>query len=401
MTDDELESALATAPADRRTRPPAVTTRSTRRGSRRASTRPTRDVAARLAAGNRAYEERFDRVFLIRAAGRSGPEILAELDRRLGNDAATERAETVDPAARDRAAPAGAGALTWPPSARTSSTPAPGRPAAGVHGGARVGASGEVLGDARTDADGRVGSIGERPRARRLPAPLRHRRVVLRRRRRGVLPGGGGRRSRSPPTSTSTCRCCSAATATRPTVAPELDVLIRARRAVVDGRETPVAVGIRAGRIAALAAYDDPADARGRRRAPRRRGPAPRAGRHPRARQRAGPHRVGGLRDRDPRGGRGRGHDHRRHAAQQHPADHHGGRARGEAGGGRGTRRGSTSGFWGGAVPGNLADLSRAARGRASSASSASCSTPVSRSSRTSRPTSSPTPWRRPRGSGR
>ena len=44
-------------------------------------------------------------------------------------------------------------------------------------------------------------------------------------------------------------------------MAPELDVLIRARRAVVDGRETPVAVGIRAGRIAGLASYDDPADA--------------------------------------------------------------------------------------------------------------------------------------------
>lgn len=53
------------------------------------------DVAARLAAGNAAYEERFGHVFLIRAAGRDGEEILAELDRRLGNDAAAERAETV------------------------------------------------------------------------------------------------------------------------------------------------------------------------------------------------------------------------------------------------------------------------------------------------------------------
>ena len=44
-------------------------------------------------------------------------------------------------------------------------------------------------------------------------------------------------------------------------MAPELDVLIRARRAVVDGREAPVAVGIRAGRIASLTAYDDPSDA--------------------------------------------------------------------------------------------------------------------------------------------
>jgi 2-oxo-4-hydroxy-4-carboxy-5-ureidoimidazoline decarboxylase len=54
------------------------------------------DTAARLKAGNAAYEERFDRVFLIRAAGRDAEEILAELDRRLQNDDATERAETVD-----------------------------------------------------------------------------------------------------------------------------------------------------------------------------------------------------------------------------------------------------------------------------------------------------------------
>jgi 2-oxo-4-hydroxy-4-carboxy-5-ureidoimidazoline decarboxylase len=50
----------------------------------------------RLVAGNVAYEERFGHVFLIRAAGRSGPEILAELERRLGNDDDAERAETVD-----------------------------------------------------------------------------------------------------------------------------------------------------------------------------------------------------------------------------------------------------------------------------------------------------------------
>ena len=54
------------------------------------------NTAARLAAGNAAYEERFGRVFLIRAAGRDAEAILAELDRRLGNDDATERAETVD-----------------------------------------------------------------------------------------------------------------------------------------------------------------------------------------------------------------------------------------------------------------------------------------------------------------
>ncbi|HZB47694.1 MAG TPA: 2-oxo-4-hydroxy-4-carboxy-5-ureidoimidazoline decarboxylase [Mycobacteriales bacterium] len=49
---------------------------------------------AALAAANRAYEERFGHVFLIRAAGRSPAGILAELHRRLDRDAAAERAET-------------------------------------------------------------------------------------------------------------------------------------------------------------------------------------------------------------------------------------------------------------------------------------------------------------------
>ena len=45
-----------------------------------------------LADGNRAYEERFGRIFLIRAAGRSRPEILAQLNRRLTLDPDTELA---------------------------------------------------------------------------------------------------------------------------------------------------------------------------------------------------------------------------------------------------------------------------------------------------------------------
>jgi 2-oxo-4-hydroxy-4-carboxy-5-ureidoimidazoline decarboxylase len=54
------------------------------------------DDRERLLAGNRAYEERFGHVFLIRAAGRTGPEILAELERRLDNPPEAERAETLD-----------------------------------------------------------------------------------------------------------------------------------------------------------------------------------------------------------------------------------------------------------------------------------------------------------------
>ncbi|KRE20969.1 2-oxo-4-hydroxy-4-carboxy-5-ureidoimidazoline decarboxylase [Agromyces sp. Soil535] len=48
------------------------------------------ELATAIASGNRAYEERFGRVFLIRAAGRSRAEILAELTRRLELDDASE-----------------------------------------------------------------------------------------------------------------------------------------------------------------------------------------------------------------------------------------------------------------------------------------------------------------------
>ncbi|GAA1703995.1 2-oxo-4-hydroxy-4-carboxy-5-ureidoimidazoline decarboxylase [Microbacterium sediminicola] len=54
------------------------------------------EITAQIAAANAAYEERFGRVFLIRAAGRSPEEMLAEARRRLGNDDDTEAAEALD-----------------------------------------------------------------------------------------------------------------------------------------------------------------------------------------------------------------------------------------------------------------------------------------------------------------
>lgn len=54
------------------------------------------EVRARLRQQNLRYEERFGQVFLIRAAGRSSEEILAELDRRLDNFDATERREMAE-----------------------------------------------------------------------------------------------------------------------------------------------------------------------------------------------------------------------------------------------------------------------------------------------------------------
>jgi 2-oxo-4-hydroxy-4-carboxy-5-ureidoimidazoline decarboxylase len=53
-------------------------------------------VRAAIVEGNRAYEERFDQVFLIRAAGRAPEEMLAELHRRLASDPADEQAEVTE-----------------------------------------------------------------------------------------------------------------------------------------------------------------------------------------------------------------------------------------------------------------------------------------------------------------
>ena len=51
---------------------------------------------AALLEGNREYEQRFGRVFLICATGLDADEILQFLKRRLGNDEATEAAEVRD-----------------------------------------------------------------------------------------------------------------------------------------------------------------------------------------------------------------------------------------------------------------------------------------------------------------
>ena len=83
LTADEVDQALADHPR--------IGERSTGSGGssyfsaieQAASASDDPELAARLAEGNRAYEKRFGRVFLIRAAGRSRPEILAELERRL------------------------------------------------------------------------------------------------------------------------------------------------------------------------------------------------------------------------------------------------------------------------------------------------------------------------------
>jgi 2-oxo-4-hydroxy-4-carboxy-5-ureidoimidazoline decarboxylase len=96
ITDVELEHALARHPrigerADAAKHEAAHSTR-----EQAGVDASDADLARRLAEGNRAYEERFGRVFIVRAAGRTGPEILEHLRQRLGNDDEAERAMTID-----------------------------------------------------------------------------------------------------------------------------------------------------------------------------------------------------------------------------------------------------------------------------------------------------------------
>jgi 2-oxo-4-hydroxy-4-carboxy-5-ureidoimidazoline decarboxylase len=91
FTPDEVESALAHHPRIGE-RPKAQTTEAAMSRSEQAGVDPgDSGTTAALAEGNVAYEEKFGRVFLIRAAGRSAQEILGALQERL-----THRAEEED-----------------------------------------------------------------------------------------------------------------------------------------------------------------------------------------------------------------------------------------------------------------------------------------------------------------
>ncbi|MGC2803769.1 MAG: 2-oxo-4-hydroxy-4-carboxy-5-ureidoimidazoline decarboxylase, partial [Candidatus Acidiferrum sp.] len=54
------------------------------------------EVKVALAEGNRAYEKRFKRIFIVCVTGKSAPEILAILQRRLQNDESTELREAAE-----------------------------------------------------------------------------------------------------------------------------------------------------------------------------------------------------------------------------------------------------------------------------------------------------------------
>ncbi len=92
LTPDEIAGALAHHP--RIGEPPrdGGSGAALSRAEQRSADDADPELAVAVAAGNQAYEERFGRLFLIRAAGRSRREILDELNRRLSLDPETELA---------------------------------------------------------------------------------------------------------------------------------------------------------------------------------------------------------------------------------------------------------------------------------------------------------------------
>lgn len=95
LTEAEVNAALAQHPRLGQ-RVEGSTKESELSRNEQASLNLDNDLNVRLAAANQDYEQRFERVFLIRAAGRSGDEILSECRRRLQNDAATELQEVCE-----------------------------------------------------------------------------------------------------------------------------------------------------------------------------------------------------------------------------------------------------------------------------------------------------------------
>jgi 2-oxo-4-hydroxy-4-carboxy-5-ureidoimidazoline decarboxylase len=90
FTPAEVESAMAHHPRIGE-RPTAATAEASMSRSEQAGVDPADTALAEaLARGNREYEEKFGRVFLIRAAGRTAPEILQSLKERLENTPAEE-----------------------------------------------------------------------------------------------------------------------------------------------------------------------------------------------------------------------------------------------------------------------------------------------------------------------
>ena len=89
LTDGDVTEALAGHP--RIGQAPAAAHSSWSRSEQSGVASAGGQVRADLAAGNRAYEDRFGHIYLVCASGRTAPELLRILRDRLANDPAAER----------------------------------------------------------------------------------------------------------------------------------------------------------------------------------------------------------------------------------------------------------------------------------------------------------------------
>ncbi|PFG32970.1 2-oxo-4-hydroxy-4-carboxy-5-ureidoimidazoline decarboxylase [Sanguibacter antarcticus] len=90
LTDDEVDRALAHHPRIGERAPGSGAEAAMSQAEQGGVDRLDESVARALRDGNEAYERRFDRVFLIRAAGRGPEEIVAALRTRLDNPVEVE-----------------------------------------------------------------------------------------------------------------------------------------------------------------------------------------------------------------------------------------------------------------------------------------------------------------------
>lgn len=86
----DVEAALADHPRIGERAAPGSTTAAHSRSEQAGVDPADAELAERLREGNARYEERFDRIYLVRAKGRTGAEMLALLEERLENDPVTE-----------------------------------------------------------------------------------------------------------------------------------------------------------------------------------------------------------------------------------------------------------------------------------------------------------------------
>ena len=91
LRDEDWQEAFRSHPRiGERHAPASATARSSAWSGEEQNSAAAPGYTEQLASANLRYEQRFGRTFLICATGRTAPEILAELEQRLGNDARTE-----------------------------------------------------------------------------------------------------------------------------------------------------------------------------------------------------------------------------------------------------------------------------------------------------------------------